>query len=81
MVMQAQERESSQFVPRKRSVKVREAYKILPEIITCEELISNGVCNNVVTARVTLMRWLADGLIEKMDDKGQYKKKYSEIPI
>lgn len=81
MVMQAQERESSQFVPRRRSVKVREGYKLLPEIFTCEELISNGVSCNINAARVSVSRWLADGLIEKMGDKGQYKKKYSEIPI
>ena len=80
MVMDAQEREQSAFVPRKRSMKIREAYARLPEIITTEILVSEGVAANMQCASMTLRRWLDDGLVEKADNKS-YRKKYKEIPI
>ena len=81
MVMEAQERENSAFMPRKRSTKVREAYAALPmEGLTAETLVDRGVSANVNTAYVTLRRWLEDGLVSSTE-KGVYKKKYNEIPI
>ena len=81
MVMEAQERENSAFIPRKRSTKVREAYASLPmEGLTAETLVDRGVSANVNTAYVTLRRWLEDGLVSSTE-KGVYKKKYNEIPI
>jgi hypothetical protein len=81
MVIEAQERENSAFIPRKRSTKVREAYASLPmEGLTAETLVDRGVSANVNTAYVTLRRWLEDGLVSSTE-KGVYKKKYNEIPI
>ena len=80
MVMEAQEREQSAFVPRKRSMKIREAYARLPETITTEILVSEGVAANMQCASMTLRRWLDDGLVEKADNKS-YRKKYKEIPM
>ena len=81
MVMEALEREQTAFTPRKRSSKVREAYASLPmEGLTAEKLVEQGACASVNTARVTLHRWFADGLVSE-SGKGIYKKKYTEIPI
>ena len=79
MVMDAQERENSAFVPRKRSTKVRERYAALPEELTTEILVANGAATDVKNAHTTLKRWLDDGLVEKKDDK-TYRKIYKEIP-
>lgn len=82
MVMEAQQREQSNFVPRKRSQKVREAYAQLPmEGITTETLVSEGVAKDVVTANNTLHRWLDDGLVVRLNDKKTYRKTYKEIPV
>ena len=78
MVMEAQEREKSQFVPRRRSSKIRDAFAALPKEFEAEKLVSNGLCRNIGNARVTILRWLNDGLIEKNDKK--YTKKFNEIP-
>ena len=81
MVMEAQERENSAFIPRKRSTKVREAYASLPmEGLTAETLVDRGISSSISVARVTLHRWLGDGLVIETG-KGEYKKKYNEIPI
>ena len=80
MVMEAQEREQSAFVPRKRSMKIREAYARLPETITTEILVSEGVARDINGAGLALRRWLEDGLVEKTDSKS-YRKKYKEIPM
>jgi len=81
MVMEAQERENSAFMPRKRSTKVREAYAALPmNGLTAEMLVDRGISSSVNSACVTLRRWLADGLVSSTE-KGVYKKKYNEIPI
>jgi hypothetical protein len=80
MVMEAQERERSNFVPRKRSTKIREAYASLPEELTTETLVSCGVANDLNVAGITLRRWLEDGLVEKIDNK-KYRKLYKEIPV
>ena len=79
-VMEAQERERSCFVPRKRSTKIREAYARLPEIITTETLVSEGVSKDISAANHTIRRWEADGLVVKIDNK-KYKKAFREIPI
>ncbi len=79
MVMEAQEREKSQFVPRKRSTKVREAYAHLPKEITTETLVQEGIARNIRYASQVLNRWVEDGLAEKQGKV--YVKKYSEIPI
>jgi hypothetical protein len=82
MVIEAQEREQSGFVPRKRSFKIREAYARLPmEGITTETLVTEGVARDVHLAGTTIRRWLDDGLIEKMSDKKTYRKLFKEIPI
>ena len=79
MVIEAQERERSNFVPRKRSTKIREAYARLPmEGITTEMLVSVGVASDLTRAAETLRRWLADGLVVK--EKKTYRKNYNEIP-
>ena len=80
MVMEAQERERSNFVPRKRSTKIREAYASLPEVLTTETLVSQGVASELKVASTTLIRWLDDGLVEKIDNK-KYRKLYKEIPV
>ncbi len=80
MVMEAQERERSNFVPRKRSTKIREAYASLPEELTTETLVSSGVANDLSYASKTLQRWLEDGLVKKTDNK-KYRKLYKEIPV
>ncbi len=79
MVMEAQEREWSDFVPRKRSTKVREAYARLPETITTETLVSEGVCRDINIASTTLRRWEADGLVKKVDNRS-YRKTFAKIP-
>jgi hypothetical protein len=79
MVIEALARERSNFTPRKRSRKIREAYALLPEQLTSETLVTNGVAKDVMTASHTLGRWLADGLIEKINNK-TYRKKFNEIP-
>ena len=80
MVMEAQERERSNFVPRKRSTKIREAYASLPEVLTTETLVSQGVASELKVASTTLIRWLDDGLVERIDNK-KYRKLYKEIPV
>ena len=79
MVMQARERENSNFVPRRRSTKVRETYALLPEKITTATLIEANVAKNLNYANEIIRRWLEDGLIEKTGNK-QFKKKYDVIP-
>ena len=79
MVMDAREREMSNYVPRKRSSKVREAYAKLPELINTELLVSEGLAKNVNAAGSTLRRWLADGLVAEVNDKN-YRKCFKEIP-
>ena len=78
MVIDAQERERSNFTPRKRSTKIREAYARLPKELDRETLVANGVARSVDAASVTLGRWLDDGLVCK--DGKKYIKKYKEIP-
>lgn len=79
MVMQAQERERSQFTPRRRSTKVREAFARLPREMTSETLVAVGLCKDINAAGMTLRRWLEDGLVTREGKK--YTKKFNEIPI
>ena len=79
MVMDAREREMSNYVPRKRSNKVREAYAQLPELINTELLVSEGLAKNVNAAGATLRRWLADGLVAAANNNN-YRKCFQEIP-
>ena len=79
MVMEAQEREKSQFVPRKRSYKTRDAYAALPQNFKFEDLVRVGIAKNAKAASCVVLRWIADGLVESKN-KG-YSKKFSEIPI
>lgn len=79
MVMEAQERERSQFMPRRRSTKIREAYFRLPKELNHELLVHEGVAKDVKTASVILNRWLTDGLVEK--NGKTFIKKFDEIPI
>jgi hypothetical protein len=79
MVLEAKERERSNFTPRKRSTKMREAYAALPRQLTTETLVQHGVAQALPQAGVTLRRWLADGLVEKQDKV--YVKKYDVIPV
>ncbi len=80
MVMDAQQREREQFIPRRRSQKVREAYAKLPKELTTVLLVSQGVCKDVMRASETLRRWQADGLVEENKEKKCYIKKFDEIP-
>ena len=79
MVMDAREREMNNYVPRKRSSKVREAYAQLPELINTELLVSEGLAKNVNAAGATLRRWLADGLVAAANNNN-YRKCFKEIP-
>jgi hypothetical protein len=79
MVMDAREREMNNYVPRKRSNKVREAYAKLPELINTELLVSEGLAKNVNAAGATLRRWLADGLVAAANNNN-YRKCFQEIP-
>ncbi|MBO7140067.1 MAG: hypothetical protein J6W19_05785, partial [Prevotella sp.] len=79
MVMEAQERERSQFVPRKRFSKVREAYARLPKEIKTETLVQEGIVQNLNSASKTLLRWLDDGLVLKQGKV--YIKLFNEIPV
>ena len=78
MVMEARQREKEQFIPRRRSTKIRELYASLSEEFTLEDLKKN--LNTDINAYHTSQKWLSDGLITKLD-KRTYRKKYSEIPI
>jgi hypothetical protein len=78
-VVEAMEREKSAFIPRKRSNKVKEAYALLPDTLTRETLVENGVAKDAKYASGLLMRWLKDGLVSKLD-KDNYRKTYKEIP-
>ena len=80
-VMDAQEREQMSFTPRKRSRKVREAYAALPEELTTETLVVNGVAKDLKVAGIVLSRWLEDGLLERLPDSKKYKKVFKEIPM
>jgi hypothetical protein len=79
MVMDAREREMSNYVPRKRSNKVREAYAKLPELINTEMLVSEGLAKDLNYAGSMLRRWAQDGLV-KAADKQNYKKVFKDIP-
>ena len=78
MVEEAQQRERSQFVPRRRSNKIREAFKLLPKEFSTEMLVANGTCKSINAAYVIVHRWKEDELVEKCDKN--WKKKYDEIP-
>ena len=80
MVIEAQERERSNFTPRKRSTKVREVYASLPMEIKTETLVQAGLVQNLRGATVILRRWLEDGLVERKNNY-VYIKKYNEIPV
>ena len=79
MVMQAKERENSNFVPRRRSSKIRELYATLPEELTTDLLVSHKAAKDVAYASKLLNRWYDDGLIERIDSR-KYKKMYDVIP-
>ena len=79
MVMEAQEREKSQFVPRKRSYKTRDAYAALPQDFKFEDLVKAGIAKNAKHASQLTLGWKKDGLVDS-NIKG-YTKKYNEIPI
>jgi len=82
MVMEAQQREQLNFVPRKRSQKIREAYARLPmEGITTETLVSEGVARDLNTSNNTLRRWAEDGLVVRLKDNKTYRKLFKEIPV
>ena len=78
MVMDAREREQQQFVPRRRSHKVRELYAGLKEEFTREEMVMTSQMSNGGVTN-TLRRWLDDGLIEKTGTNS-YRKKFKKIP-
>jgi hypothetical protein len=63
MVMESQERERSNFVPRRLSTKIREAYARLPMDGITTELLVNGGTRDLKGASGTLNIWLADGLV------------------
>ncbi|MCR5679018.1 MAG: hypothetical protein K6G08_02255, partial [Prevotella sp.] len=79
LVMDALENEKKSFVPRRRSWKIREAYKALPSELTPEILVENGLAKDVNRAGETLRRWGIDGLVKKTDKK-TYVKQFKEIP-
>ena len=79
-VMEALQREREQFTPRKRSTKIRDLYASLPDTFTQEDIKLQMPNTNRAYASNTVLRWLADGLVEKTN-KRTYKKKYKEIPV
>jgi hypothetical protein len=81
-VMDALEAERQAFTPRRRSQKVRDAYKGLPmEGIGTEMLVDRGVASNLNNAGSVLRRWLDDGLVSKSPDGKSYRKTFKEIPV
>ena len=78
MVMDAKERERQNFVPRRRSQKIRDLYASLPEEFDITMLKKDGM--NEKSCYVTVSRWEHDGLIAKTGDR-TYRKKFTEIPI
>jgi hypothetical protein len=78
MVMDAQEREKNQFVPRRRSTKIREAYASLPKDFKLEDLVKAGIAKNAKRASNVVNRWKSDGLVE-ISNYG-YTKKFKNIP-
>ncbi len=79
-VEKALELENSNFVPRKRSNKIRFAYAQLPmEGITREMLVEKGFASSLNSASKTLTGWQADGLI--VFQGTSFKKLYEEIPL
>lgn len=78
MVEEAQQRERTQFVPKRRSRKVRDAFAALPNEFKDEALVANGTCKSANAARVMLSRWAADGLVEKSGKC--WKKLLDQIP-
>ncbi len=79
-VEKALELENCNFVPRKRSNKVRFAYAQLPmEGITREMLVAKGISNSLNAATKTLNGWQADGLVEFQGSS--FRKLYEEIPL
>jgi len=79
MVLEAQERERSQFTPRKRTTKVREAYAMLPKEIRTEMLVERGLAKNLNCASNILRRWADDGLVTQ--NGRNYTKNYDMIPL
>ena len=79
MVLDARQREKDNFVPRRRSHKMRDAYAALGEVFNEENLVQNGVSKDAKTANVVIQRWYADGLVQR--DGKRWRKKYKEIPI
>ena len=80
MVMEAKQREQEQFVPRRRSTKIRQLYAMLPDEFTQEVFKQQTPDSSPSHTATTIQRWMADGLIEKLDNR-TYKKKYKEIPV
>ena len=71
--------EQKSFVPRKRTRKMREAYKMLPKEFTTEILVEHGVAKDLKRASNTVLRWEVDGLVKRIE-AGKYIKNFKEIP-
>ena len=81
-VMDALEAEKRMFVPKRRTEKMRQAYKQLPhEGITREMLVERGICKDTKIASTVLLRWLADKLVESDPQQNIFTKLYNEIPL
>ena len=81
-VMDALEAEKRMFVPKRRSNKVRQAYKQLPrEGITREMLVERGICKDSGYAGKMLRRWLEQGLVRRDEEQKTFTKLYDEIPL
>ncbi len=78
MVMDAKEREKQNFVPRRRSRKIRNLYASLPEEFNLDMLKKDGA--NDRTCYVTISRWVNDGLVAMTGDR-TYRKIFEEIPV
>ena len=77
-VADAQERERQSFVPRRRSNRIREVYKNLPDLLTTTYLVEHNICSDLNKAGLFLRRWCEDGLVERVNYR-EYRKKFKEI--
>jgi hypothetical protein len=81
-VVDALDNEGRDFVPRRRSQKMRQLYASLPDgSLRPEVIVSRGGANSVKTAQKLLQRWVQDGLVTFDLDSRTYKKVYKEIPV
>ena len=79
-VMDALEQQENEFMPRKRSTRVREAFNGLPQEFTTEDVMQIMGLKNLNSAGQTCRRWVNDGLIGNPVNH-KYKKIIKKIDL